>query len=76
MDVNMFIQIVNGVGFPIAACIGMGFFIVWDKKNRREDIKQTSLRQQELLEKLGESVDNNTKMVEQLVKKLGDVEKG
>lgn len=70
MDVNMFIQIVNGVGFPIAACIGMGFFIVWDKKNRREDMKQNSLKQQELLEKLSESVDNNTKMVEQLVEKL------
>lgn len=32
MDVNTFIQIVNGIGFPIAACIAMGVFIVWDKK--------------------------------------------
>lgn len=29
MDVNSFIQIVNGCGFPIAACVGMGVFIVW-----------------------------------------------
>lgn len=29
MNVNDFIQIVNGVGFPIAACIGMAWFIVW-----------------------------------------------
>ncbi len=29
MNVNDFIQIVNGVGFPIAACVAMGAFIVW-----------------------------------------------
>lgn len=29
MNVNDFIQIINGVGFPIAACIAMGAFIVW-----------------------------------------------
>lgn len=29
MNVNEFIQIVNGVGFPIAACVAMGAFIVW-----------------------------------------------
>ena len=38
MDVNTFIQIVNGIGFPIAACIAMGVFIVWDKKTRNEEI--------------------------------------
>ena len=29
MNVNDFIQIVNGGGFPIAACVAMGAFIVW-----------------------------------------------
>lgn len=29
MNVNDFVQIVNGVGFPIAACVAMGAFIVW-----------------------------------------------
>lgn len=29
MNVNDFIQIINGVGFPIAACVAMGCFIVW-----------------------------------------------
>ena len=29
MNVNDFIQIVNGVGFPIAACVALGAFIVW-----------------------------------------------
>ena len=45
MDINMFIQIVNGVGFPIAACIAMGIFIVWDKKTKfKEKEEYTKLK--------------------------------
>lgn len=72
MDINTVIQLINGVGFPIAACISMGFFIVWDKKNRREDIKESSQKQDEILKKLTESVDNNTSTVQKLIEKIGD----
>lgn len=47
MDINMFIQIVNGVGFPIAACIAMGIFIVWDKKQnlkKKKNIKRNKMK--------------------------------
>lgn len=70
MDINTVIQLINGVGFPIAACIGMGGFIVWDKKTRMEDRARNEEKQEEMLKKLKESVDNNTQAVEQLVKRL------
>ena len=44
MNVNDFIQIVNGVGFPIAACVAMGAFIVWYIKKISpmfEDLKKS-----------------------------------
>lgn len=60
MSVDTFIQIVNGVGFPIAACIGMAVFIVWDRKNR---MKETNT----LYNTLKASLDNNTATLNKLV---------
>ena len=60
MSVDTFIQIVNGVGFPIAACIGMAVFIVWDRKNRT---KETAT----LYNTLKASLDNNTATLNKLV---------
>lgn len=70
MDINTMIQLINGVGFPIAACIAMGVFIVWDKKTRREDAEQGRAKQDAILSKLTESVDNNTRTVQRLLEKL------
>ena len=60
MSVDTFIQIVNGVGLPIAACIGMAVFIVWDRKNR---MKETNT----LYNTLKASLDNNTATLNKLV---------
>lgn len=61
--VNAFIQIVNGVGFPIAACIGMAFFIVWDRKTRAKENNA-------LYSMLKTSIDNNTTTLQKLVDKM------
>lgn len=65
MSVDTFIQIVNGVGFPIAACIGMAVFIVWDRKNRT---KETNT----LYNTLKASLDNNTATLNKLVELMED----
>lgn len=70
MDVNTFIQIINGVGFPIAACIGMAVFIVWNIKNTREDREENRKIQDETLSSLKESVDNNTATINKLIQQL------
>ena len=40
MNVNDFIQIINGVGFPIACVIGLALYIVWDKKTMQKTLLQ------------------------------------
>ena len=55
MNVNDLIQIVNGVGFPIAACVAMGAFIVWYIKKITpmfDDLKVSINTLNEKLEKL------------------------
>ena len=72
MDVNTFIQLVNGIGFPIAACIAMAVFIIWDKKNRREDKKEIYYKYEQSFDALRVSIENNTKIVQTLIDNIKD----
>lgn len=72
MDVNTFIQLVNGIGFPIAACIAMAVFIIWDKKNRREDKKEVYDKYEQSFDALRVSIENNTKIVQTLIDNIKD----
>lgn len=72
MDVNTFIQLVNGIGFPIAACIAMAVFIIWDKKNRREDKKEIYDKYEQSFDALRISIENNTKIVQTLIDNIKD----
>lgn len=57
--VQTIIQIINGCGFPIAACVGMAWFIVWNRKQAQENKKYN-------YENLREAIDNNTKVMKEL----------
>lgn len=70
MTTSDFIQVVNGVGFPIVVCIFLVWYICQDKKRRREERKEYEERQNELYVKLSQSVDNNTLALNNLIMKL------
>lgn len=76
MDINQFIQLVNGVGFPIATTIGLACFIVWDKKQRVQSREQYNEMQTALFHNLETSIENNTKAINQLLIKLGGENNG
>ena len=56
MDVNTAIQLINGVGFPIFACVAIGYYIYLQQKNHKEEISE-----------LKKSIDNNTEMLNQIL---------
>lgn len=60
MDITAITTIISNVGFPIAACIAMFWYVN----------KQTDVHKQEI-DKLTESLNNNTKAVNKLVDALG-----
>lgn len=69
--VSIIIQIVNGVGFPIAACCAMGAFIVWDKKRHTKSKAESDKVIGEALASLQKTVENNTDMLKELISKMG-----
>lgn len=76
MDVSTIIQLINGVGFPIFACIAMGAFIVWDRKINRKIRDEHITKQNEFYTTLRVSVDNNTRTIEKLMERIDEIGKG
>lgn len=67
MTVDTVIQLINGVGFPIAACIAMGAYVMYAKK---AEIKRTEDADEKTEKTLGEvkaAIENNTTVIEMLV---------
>lgn len=67
MSMDAIIQLINGVGFPIAACIAMGAYVMYTKK---AEIKRTEDADKKTEQTLGEvkaAVDNNTTVIKMLV---------
>lgn len=77
MSMDAIIQLINGVGFPIAACIAMGAYVMYTKK---AEIKRTEDADKKTEQTLGEvkaAVENNTTVIKMLVDiLLKDEEKG
>lgn len=67
MTVETVIQLINGVGFPIAACIAMGAYVMYTKK---AEIKRTENADKKTEKTLGEvkaAIENNTTVIKMLV---------
>lgn len=60
MDVTVLTQLIGSLGFPIVACLYL-FYL----HNKSEE------RHKQEVERLSESVDNNTRALEKLIEKLG-----
>ena len=79
--VNTIVQLINGVGFPIAACIAMGWFIVDERKNREESaakqreefaamLVNTENSHKASVNAIKQSVDANTEVIKTLIDTL------
>lgn len=76
MTVDSVIQLINGVGFPIAACIAMGAYVMFSKK---AEIKRTEDADDKTEKTLGEvkaAVENNTTVIKMLIDILLKREEG
>lgn len=62
MDTNAIVQLISGLGFPIACCIAM----FWQNNKLNESHKEETT-------KLNETINNNTIVLNHLIDKLGGI---
>lgn len=64
------IQVITAVGFPIFACLAMGYFIKNQIDSYRSDIKELQSEHKQEISKVTEALNNNTIALQKLVDKI------
>ncbi|MBQ1296566.1 MAG: hypothetical protein IIY21_21150 [Clostridiales bacterium] len=67
MDV---IQLISSVGFPIVACLGMGWYVKYQTDAYREEVKDMQKEHKEEIQKMSDALNNNTAALQRLCDKL------
>lgn len=67
MTVDTVIQLINGVGFPIAACIAMGAYVMFNKKAEIKRSEDTGEKTEKALGEVRSAIENNTTVIKMLV---------
>lgn len=75
MDANTLITLVGSLGFPIVACIAMGWFFAKVNDNYRQDIKEIQTTHREETKTMTDAINNNTMVLQKLCDRLDDTEK-
>ena len=66
MDMGSIAQLITSLGFPIVACILMGYYIKLQTDYYRSDVKDLQSQHKDEMLQVTEAVNNNTKALLQL----------
>lgn len=64
------INIISTVGFPIFACITMGWFVKYQLDKNDEEMQETREAHRQEVEKITEALNNNTLVLQKLIDKI------
>lgn len=70
MDVNSIVTIISSLGFPIVACVGMGWFVKYTTDLHNKDMKEERESHSAEVKQITEAINNNTIVMERLIDKL------
>lgn len=65
-----FLNILQSVGFPIAACVFLGYFIKTQNAQYREDVQNITDKYESAIKDFKESLDKNTQVLTRLDARL------
>lgn len=67
---NDIIQAITTVGFPIVACLALGWYVKYQTDNYRNEVKDMQKEHKDEIAKVTEALNNNTLALQKLVDKL------
>ena len=70
MDLNIIMTLVGSLGFPIVACIGLGWYVKYMTDINRSDMTELRKEHKDEMTKMTEALNNNTLVIQKLIDKL------
>lgn len=71
MDISQILEIIGTVGFPIAAAIGLSWYVVTSNKDNNARIDKLQEDHKMEIAKFTEALNNNTMALQKLCDKMG-----
>lgn len=63
-------QLIGSLGFPIVACIGMGYYVKYQTDSYRNEVKDMRTEHKDEISKITEALNNNTLALQKLCDRL------
>ena len=76
MDFNTVIAAIGSLGFPIVACLALGWYVKYQTDNNNKQIAEMQKEHKDEISKVTEALQNNTLALQRLCDKLDCEEKG
>ena len=67
---DVVINLIQTIGFPIAACVFLGYYIKTQNSQYREDVQTLTEKYEAAIDKFSKSIDKNTEVLNRLEAKL------
>lgn len=76
MNMGEISQLISSIGFPIAMCVLMCYYIKYTQDNYRTDINDLNEKHKEESTNLVQAINNNTLVIKELSERLNNNEEG
>lgn len=71
MDFSVIMEAITTVGFPVVCCAVMAWFCKYQMDKFQASLDAINQRHKEETDKMTEAIQNNTKVMEELILKMG-----
>ena len=72
MDASSIVTVISQVGFPIAMCLVMAWYVKDTNDKHREEVRQLNEQHNEEMQQVTAALNNNTLALQRLCDKLGE----
>ena len=74
MNINEIVTAITTVGFPVVACLGLGWYVKYQTDAYRSEVKDMQKEHKEEIAKVTEALNNNTLALQKLVDKIDNLD--
>ena len=67
---NDIVTMITSVGFPIVACLFMGWYVKYQTDNYRSEVKDMQKEHKDEIQKVTEALNNNTLALQKLCDRM------
>lgn len=70
---NDIITAISSLGFPIVACIGMGWYVKYQTDNNTKEVTEMRTEHKQEIDKVTQALNNNTLVIQKLIDKIDNM---